>query len=267
MSRAPFIVMILLGAGAILALAFQAWDRPPGAVERSAARAVGDTASRQHDGETAESEAAATLEAVVKTNTRILAQLEQLDSRLSNLETERTQQEDLRAEQEREREMLKKAKSNPKLIARYNEIRQQSREQRSEKLGEQFNAEPVDYAWAEETESSLKQTIDDRVGERAILEDVKCRSSMCKMVLALPSAADGNIDPMELAALEIDLVSGLSSSGGGAIQAHHRLEDDGLGGLRYVSYVARPGRRLPPPEDPFEGMDIEEAIDFLETEP
>jgi len=259
--------MILLGAGAILALAFQTWDRPTGAVERSAAVAPGDTASPQPDGETAESKTAATLETVVETNTRILAQLEQLDSRLSNLETERTQQEELRAEKERERAMLNKAKSNPKLIARYNEVREQSREQRSAKLDEQFDAEPVDYAWARETEAGLKQAVDERIGERAILEEVKCRSSMCKMVLDLPSVVDGSIDSMEIAALEIDLVSGMSSGGNGPIQAHHWFEDDGLGGLRYVSFVGRPGHGLPPPEDPFEGMDIEEAIDFLESEP
>lgn len=267
MSRKPFIVIILLGAGAILALAFQSWDRSPARGGEQVARSGPNIVSELNQEETEAADPTATLEAVVESNARILAQLERMDARLTNLETEKTEQEDVLADRERQQAMLQKAKSNPELIARYNEVQQRSREQRRSKLGERFEAEPVDYAWAEEVESDMKQTVEERIGERAVLEDVSCRSSMCKMVLDLPSAVDGPIESMELMELEIDLLSGLSSGDNGPIQAHHWLEDDGFGGLRYVTFAARPGHNLPPPDDPFQGMDIEEAIDFLESEP
>lgn len=261
------IVMLLLGAGAILALAFQFWEGATGRVDQATAVTAENIALQPTGQEAGQVGSTATLEAVVESNARILAQLERLDARLSDLENEKAEQEKVLAERDRERAMLQKAKSNPRLIARYNEVQEQSRQQRSAKLGERFEAEPVDYAWAEEVESSLRQTVDEKIGERAILEDVSCRSSMCKMVLDLPSPANETMDSMELMALEIDLLSGLSSGGNGAIQAHNWIEGDGLGGLRYVTYAARPGHKLPPPEDPFEGMDIEEAIDFLESDP
>lgn len=267
MGKKPFIAMMILGAGAILVLALQSRDSSIGHD-----RAESDTANRGITGTVAEETAgeassAAMLEQIMASNARIVAQLERMDTRLTDLESDKAEEEDLLAERERQREMLKKAKSDPKLIARYNEVQQASREKRRSKIGERFEAEPIDHAWAEEAESTLTTTFDERVGDRAILEDVTCRSSMCKMVLDLPSAANGRIDSMELAELEIDLLSGLASGSNGPIQAHHWLEDDGLGGLRYVTFAARPGRSLPPADDPFRGMDIEEAIDFLEKEP
>lgn len=267
MGRKPFIAMLVLGAGAILVLALQSRDSSPGRDQAESSAGERRVSQAVVEEEAASAQSTAMLEQILESNARIVSKLERLDARLTDLESDKAEEEDLLAERERQREMLKKAKSDPKLIARYNEVQQASREQRRSKIGERFEAEPIDHAWAEEVESTLKTTFEERIGDRAILEDVSCRSSMCKMVLDLPSAADGRIDSMELAELEIDLLSGLSSGSNGPIQAHHWVEDDGLGGLRYVTFAARPGRSLPPPDDPFQGMDIEEAIDFLETEP
>ena len=267
MSSKPFILIMLLGAGAILALGLQSWNRFSGQGDAQAAASTGNTTSQGAMEEAAAVNSAEALEAVTESNAQILDKLEQMDARLIHLENKKAEEEDMLAKREREREMLQKAKSNPKLIARYNEVQQESREKRRSLIGEQFEAEPIDYAWSEATESSLKKAVDERIGERAILEDVSCRSSMCKVVLDLPSATNGSIDSMELMELEIDLLSGLSSGGNGPIQAHNWMEDDGLGGLRYVTFAARTGHNLPPPELPFAGMDVEEAIDFLESEP
>jgi len=39
-----------------------------------------------------------------------------------------------------------------------------------------------------------------------------------------------------------------------------------VGGLRYITYATRSGQRLPSAADPFAGMTVEEAIEYLESQ-
>jgi hypothetical protein len=199
-------------------------------------------------------------------NEQVLAQLDRLDQRLSTLEMERDEKANESYQKQKAKAALARASKDPKLVAKFNQTLASSRDKHYQTISDNFETEPVDSEWAEATKERVLSGFDQSNEINAWLDEVTCRTSLCRIVLDIPSSAAILEQPGGLMNLEVDLMSKLSS-GDGAIQSFTRTEPDGLGGMRYITYAARSGYDLPPASSPFEGMTIEESIEYLKNEP
>jgi len=265
MKRSVALTIAIVGAGTVFVLALNTLDRVEVAPVNQATVSQDDntdsTAGNQEANETSE-----ILAAVLESNEQVLARLDSLDARLNHLERDRTLEEERQTEMQERRELLSRAKQNPKLVAGYMDQMKKAREQRGEIIEKRFETEPVDRGWAKTTEEQLLDSFAKNLESKASLNNVECRSSMCRVELGLANASAQPMDSANFMELELQLLGEMASAESGPIQAHHWFEDDGVGGLRYITYASRGGNGLPNSPSPFSGMTVEEAIEFLESQ-
>lgn len=264
MRRSIAFLVAIVGAGTVFVLALNTFDRTGTASQSEPSDFQTNTDSEIAGRD--QGEASEILAAVIESNQRVLQRLDSLDDRLTQLERERILSEEREKEAQEQRDLLNRAKQNPKLVAGYMDQMKKAREQRGEIIEEGFEAEPVDRSWAKATEDQLLDSFAKNLESKATLNNIECRSSMCRVELGLPGMAGQPIDSANFMELELQLLGQMASAESGAVQAHHWFEDDGIGGLRYITYASRSGHGLPSSPGPFSGMTVEEAIEFLESQ-
>jgi outer membrane murein-binding lipoprotein Lpp len=196
------------------------------------------------------------------------SKIEQMSAQLSELAARTEQQEMERRLARAEMAELREAANDPYLRQQYGKAVSLQQERQVQIVEEQFISEVPDPRWAPETADSLELALADSSTSFARVLDLQCRTSMCRVDLAVPPesagfSADGPLSATEEPfQVDIALLSALSTD---MARSTVRREPDEIGGYTYRIYLYRNGYQPPEAHNPMRGKTPQEIRWYLEN--
>jgi hypothetical protein len=196
------------------------------------------------------------------------SKIEQLSAQLSELASRAEQQEMEKRLARAEMAELREAANDPYLRQQYSKAVSLQQERQVQVVEEQFIGEEPDPTWAPAAADKLELALADNSTSFAQVLDLQCRTSLCRVNLAVPPESAGFGAEAPLASTEepfqadIALLTALSTD---MARSTMRREPDGTGGYTYRIYLYRDGYQPPEAPSPMSGKTPQEIRWYLEN--
>ncbi|EGV18086.1 hypothetical protein [Thiocapsa marina] len=164
---------------------------------------------------------------------------------------------------------LQDAANDPYIRQQFAKAIQLQKERQSNAVQDAFGIEEVDSSWAPQAAKRIEGNL--ATGDTfysARLLNLECRTTMCRVDLAVPSTAGGSADDVQIGSsaaridVELEILAALSKD---MPAGSMRREPDGSGGYTYRIYVHRDGYTPPSAPNPMASMSIPEMRAYLDS--
>jgi hypothetical protein len=196
------------------------------------------------------------------------SKIEMLSAQVAELASRTEQQEMEKRLARAEMAELREAANDPYLRQQYGKAVSLQQERQVQVVEEQFISEVPDPQWAPETAEKLELALADNSTSFARVLDLQCRTSICRVDLAVPPESAGFSADAPLSSTEepfqvdIALLSALSTD---MARSTMRREPDEAGGYTYRVYLYRDGYQPPEAPNPMRGKTPQEMRWYLEN--
>lgn len=157
---------------------------------------------------------------------------------------------------------LHAAASDPELQRRYWDYVAEQKNQQQAQIATEFLAEPVDDTWAPVMSAEISSAFDTAELSSANLISSDCRTTLCRVELAIVPDAAGTVDGMSEMEVENDMLARLMRN---LPSGTMKRELDADGGYHYTLHLYRHGYKPPPPSHNLSGMSLDEIRSLLQS--
>ena len=188
--------------------------------------------------------------------------IEALNERIDELARHLEAADSRRAAKEEAMNELQAAASDPELQRRYWDYVAQQKNQQQAQIATEFLAEPVDDTWAPGMSSEITSAFDTAELSSANLISSDCRTTLCRVELAIVPDAASTVDGMSEMEVENDMLARLMRN---LPSGTMKREPDAAGGYHYTLHLYRQGHKPPPPSHNLSGMSLDEIRSLLQS--